>query len=189
LAYDDSPLPIQEDQTISQPYMVAFMIEAARLQGGERVLEIGTGSGYAAAILAEIVGQVFSMERLPSLADSARNTLAKIGYANIQIHCGDGTCGLPDQQPFDAILVAAGGPRVPESLKRQLCLGGRLIIPVGDNRNHQKLLRVTRHSESSYATEEIASVRFVPLIGGEGWGSGVEEMDVGTPGSQDEKRE
>ncbi len=181
MAYDDSPLPIGQGQTISQPYMVAFMIQAAGLRGGERVLEIGTGSGYAAAVLSKIAGQVISIERIASLANAARDTLAQLEYRNIRVLCGDGTRGLLEEAPFDAILVAAGGPEVPESLQTQLAIGGKLIIPVGSDQNRQKLLRVTRLANQDYSTEPIASVRFVPLIGEQGWAADPPESELDDP--------
>src|SRR5690606_4176342 len=128
---DDRPLPIGEGQTISQPYIVAAMIEAAGIQPGDRVLEVGAGSGYAAAVLARMAGEVFAIERHEALADAARTRLAKAGYRNVTIIAADGSGGLPDRAPFSAILVAARGPRIPEALKRQLAIGGRLVIPVG----------------------------------------------------------
>lgn len=168
-AYEDTPLPIEAGQTISQPYIVAFMTEGLALEGGEKVLEIGTGSGYAAAVLGEIAGEVFTIERLEELAAHAASVLAELGYGNVEVIHADGTLGLPAQAPFDAIVVAAGGPEVPESLKKQLKIGGRLVIPVGEYRDVQELVRVTRLSESEYRQEDLADVRFVPLVGEEGW--------------------
>jgi protein-L-isoaspartate(D-aspartate) O-methyltransferase len=168
-AYEDTPLPIAEGQTISQPYIVALMIEALVLEGGEKVLEIGTGSGYAAAVLSRIAGNVYTVERIGQLAEKAAAALADLGYRNVHVLHGDGTRGWPDHAPFDAIVVAAGGPEVPESLKTQLKIGGRLVIPVGIDRRVQELLRVIRVSEYEYKTEDIADVRFVPLVGEEGW--------------------
>ena len=168
-AYEDSPLPIAANQTISQPYIVAFMIEALALEGGEKVLEIGAGSGYAAAILAEIAGEVYTVERIEQLAEKASETLHHLGYHNVHVIHGDGTRGWPEKAPFDAIIVAAGGPAVPEPLKQQLKVGGRMVIPVGATFHSQELVRITRVSESTYTTEDIADVRFVPLIGEEGW--------------------
>src|SRR5690606_4075082 len=156
-------------QTISQPYIVAFMIDALQLRGGEKVLEIGTGSGYAAAVLAEIAGEVYTIERHARLADRARERLRRDGSTNVHGRTGDGTRGWPEAAPFDAIVVAAGGPAVPESLRRQLAVGGRLVIPVGDVPGMQKLLRVVREADDRFTTEELAAVRFVPLIGAEGW--------------------
>jgi protein-L-isoaspartate(D-aspartate) O-methyltransferase len=167
-AYDDTPLPIGEGQTISQPYVVALMIDAMRLRGGERVLEIGTGSGYAAAVLAEIAGEVYTIERHETLAATARERLARDGHHNVQVRQGDGTLGWPEHAPFDAIVVAAGGPAVPESLRRQLAIGGRLVIPVGGDAA-QQLLRVTRKAPDAFVEERLGSVRFVPLVGREGW--------------------
>jgi len=169
LAYDDTPLPIAANQTISQPYIVAYMIESLGLKGGERVLEIGAGSGYAAAILAEIAGEVFTVDRIAELAEKATATLRSINCHNVRVLHGDGTQGWPEHAPYDAIIVAAGGPRIPESLKSQLKIGGRMVIPVGLANASQELLRITRISETNYQIEEIADVRFVPLIGKEGW--------------------
>jgi protein-L-isoaspartate(D-aspartate) O-methyltransferase len=168
-AYTDSPLPIEEGQTISQPYIVAFMTEALALQGGERVLEIGTGSGYAAAVLAEIAADVYTVERIGQLAEKAASTLADLGYDNVHVLHSDGTKGWPEHAPYDGIIVAAGGPAIPESLKAQLKIGGRLVIPVGRDPKIQELVRVTRISEHEYRREDLADVRFVPLIGDEGW--------------------
>ena len=146
-AYEDSPLPIAGEQTISQPYIVAFMAEALMLKGGEKVLEIGAGSGYAAAVLSEIAAEVYTVERLGQLADQAAATLADLGYDNVHVLHGDGTKGWPEHAPYDAIVVAAGGPQVPESLKEQLKIGGRLVIPVGADQRAQELVRVTRVSK------------------------------------------
>jgi protein-L-isoaspartate(D-aspartate) O-methyltransferase len=168
-AYEDSPLPIEEGQTISQPYIVAFMTEALAFEGGEKVLEIGTGSGYAAAVLAEIADQVYTVERIGQLAEKAASALADLGYDNVHVLHGDGTRGWPDHAPYDGIIVAAGGPKVPETLKEQLKIGGRLVIPVGRDPKIQELVRVTRISETEYRSEDLADVRFVPLIGEEGW--------------------
>ena len=168
-AYEDSPLPIAGEQTISQPHIVAFMAEALMLKGGEKVLEIGAGSGYAAAVLSQIAADVYTVERLGQLADKAAATLADLGYDNVHVLHGDGTKGWPEHAPYDAIVVAAGGPQVPESLKEQLKIGGRLVIPVGEDQRAQELVRVTRLSRDTYRSEDIADVRFVPLIGEEGW--------------------
>jgi len=168
-AYDDAPLPIEAEQTISQPYIVALMTEALALKGGEKVLEIGTGSGYAAAVLAEIAGEVYTVERIEQLAHTAAVRLADLGYKSIQVRHGDGTLGWPEHAPYDAIIVAAGGPQIPDTLKRQLKVGGRLVIPVGADQRAQELVRVTRSSDGKFKTEDIADVRFVPLVGQEGW--------------------
>ena len=168
-AYEDSPLPIEEGQTISQPYIVAFMTEALALRGGEKVLEIGAGSGYAAAVLSEIAADVYTVERHGPLAEKAAATLADLGYHNVHVLHGDGTRGWLAHAPYDAIIVAAGGPTIPESLKEQLKIGGRLVIPVGSDQHVQELVRVTRISKSEYRSEDLADVRFVPLLGEEGW--------------------
>ncbi|MDX3911637.1 MAG: protein-L-isoaspartate(D-aspartate) O-methyltransferase [Sphingobium sp.] len=167
-AYEDSALPIEEEQTISQPYIVAAMAEAAEIQQNDRVLEVGAGSGYAAAVLGQIAGEVFAIERHAALGELARERVAALGYDNVDIRIGDGTRGLAEEAPFDAILVAAGGPDVPDALKQQLALGGRLVIPVGDA-DEQKLCKVTRVSESRFEEEDLGAVRFVPLIGEQGW--------------------
>jgi protein-L-isoaspartate(D-aspartate) O-methyltransferase len=168
-AYDDAPLPIEEGQTISQPYIVAFMTEALALRGGEKVLEIGAGSGYAAAVLSKIAADVYTVERHGPLAEKAAATLADLGYENVHVLHGDGTRGWPAHAPYDAIVVAAGGPTIPESLKDQLKIGGRLVIPVGADPRVQELVRVTRIAQSEYRREDLADVRFVPLLGEEGW--------------------
>lgn len=168
-AYEDAPLPIAGEQTISQPYIVAFMVEALLLKGGEKILEIGAGSGYAAAVLSEIAADVHTVERLGPLAEKAATLLAELGYANVHVLHGDGTKGWPEHAPYDAIVVAAGGPQVPETLKQQLKIGGRLVIPIGGDLRSQELVRVTRISADGYRSEDIADVRFVPLIGEEGW--------------------
>jgi protein-L-isoaspartate(D-aspartate) O-methyltransferase len=168
-AYEDSPLPIAEGQTISQPYIVAYMIEALALAGGEKVLEIGTGSGYAAAVLAEIAAEVYTVERIGQLAEKAAAALAEQGYDNVHVLHGDGTRGWSEHAPYDAIVVAAGGPKIPDSLRTQLKIGGRLVIPVGSSARSQELVRVTRVGEDDYRREDLADVRFVPLLGQEGW--------------------
>jgi protein-L-isoaspartate(D-aspartate) O-methyltransferase len=170
LAYQDRPLPIGDGQTISQPYIVALMIEAAALQAGDRVLEVGAGSGYAAAVMSRIACRVDAIERHPSLVAAARRRLRQLGYANVRLHVGDGTRGWPDAAPFDAIVVAAASPEVPQALKEQLAIGGRLVIPVGDQTAYQRLLKVVRRSEARYDEESLGDVRFVPLIGAQGWG-------------------
>jgi protein-L-isoaspartate(D-aspartate) O-methyltransferase len=168
-AYDDGPLPIGEGQTISQPYVVALMTEALALTRTDRVLEIGTGSGYAAAILAEIAAEVYTVERLPPLAERARQLLADLGYANVHVLAGDGTLGWPEHAPYHAIVVTAGGPRVPQALLDQLAIGGRLVIPVGPVPFDQSLVRIVRASTGDYRREELEAVAFVPLIGEQGW--------------------
>src|SRR3954451_16147477 len=168
-AYEDGPLPIGEGQTISQPYIVALMIEAAEVRPGDRVLEVGAGSGYAAAVMSRIAGRVYAIERLPSLGGAARRRFKRLGYDNIELRVGDGTKGWPEAAPFDAILVAAGGPDVPPALKEQLAIGGRLVIPVGEDRHDQTLLKITRTSETAFEVEDMGTVRFVPLIGEQGW--------------------
>jgi protein-L-isoaspartate(D-aspartate) O-methyltransferase len=168
-AYEDMPLPIGSGQTISQPYVVAYMTECLGLAGGEKVLEIGTGSGYAAAVLAEIAGEVYTIERIPGLAEAAAASLGALGYDNVHVRCGDGTRGWPEEAPFDGIVVTAGGPEVPEGGERQLTVGGRLVIPVGASKGYQRLVCVTRVSETGFETEDLIGVRFVPLVGDEGW--------------------
>jgi len=169
LAYEDHPLPIAGGQTISQPYIVAYMTEALELATTDRVLEIGTGSGYAAAVLSRIVTTVHTVERLGELAGSARRRLDSLGYTNIIVHEGDGTLGWPEHAPYDAIVVTAGAPQVPQPLLDQLAIGGRLVIPVGSHADLQMLLRVRRSGEHDYRSEELCGVRFVPLIGAAGW--------------------
>ena len=170
-AYDDAPLPIGDGQTISQPYIVAYMTEALALDGGEKVLEIGTGSGYAAAVLAEIAADVYTMECIDGLATMARKVLGDLSYQNVHVRQGDGTLGWPEHAPFDGIVVTAGGPDVPDTLKGQLKIGGRLVIPIGKSTWYQELVRVTRITEAEFDTEDLVPVRFVPLIGEEGWDS------------------
>jgi len=166
-AYADRALPIGSGQTISQPYMVAVMTEALRLTGGERVLEVGTGSGYQAAILAELAREVITIERRPELAETARRRLAALGYTNVEVLIGDGTLGSPERAPFDGILVAAAAPRVPQPLKLQLADGGRLVVPVGPS-DQQALHIVTRAGEGFTEALGVGCI-FVPLIGAEGW--------------------
>lgn len=167
-AYDDAPLPIGEGQTISQPYVVALMIEAAALRRTDRVLEIGTGSGYAAAVMAEIAGEVFTIERLAELAEAARQRLIELGYANVDVRTGDGTLGLPEAAPFDVIVSAAAGPEVPAAWKEQLAPGGRIVMPVGSHES-QKLVRLTRREDGGFDRRSLGDVRFVPLLGAQGW--------------------
>jgi protein-L-isoaspartate(D-aspartate) O-methyltransferase len=166
-AYSDHPLPIGEKQTISQPYMVALMTEALLLTGKEKVLEIGSGSGYQTAILAELSEKVFSIERIRSLAIRARKLVYELGYFNVEIKIFDGTLGWMEESPFDAIMVTAGSPDIPQSMIDQLAMGGRLVIPVGDAHT-QDLLRVTK-IEGGIKKEDLGGCRFVKLIGKYGW--------------------
>ena len=168
-AYDDRPLPIAEGQTFSQPYVIAYMIEALALQGGERVLVVGVGSGYATAVLAEIAGEVYAMEHIGQLAEIAASHLMDAGYENAHIMHADGTRGWLDEAPFEAILVADAVPSIPESLKSQLSTGGRMIVPVGSNMRAQELVRLTRQEKGQFLREDVADMRFVPPIGEHGW--------------------
>ena len=168
-AYEDGPLPIGEGQTISQPYIVALMIEAAELRPSDQVLEVGAGSGYAAAVMGQIADRVYAIERYPSLGKAARRRFSRLGYDNIQLRIDDGTLGWPEAAPFDAILVAAGGPDVPTALKQQLKVGGRLVIPVGSEARGQRLLKISRRSEAEFEQEDLGDVMFVPLVGQQGW--------------------
>ncbi|HYJ84192.1 MAG TPA: protein-L-isoaspartate(D-aspartate) O-methyltransferase, partial [Allosphingosinicella sp.] len=168
-AYEDGPLPIEAGQTISQPYIVALMIEAAGIAPGDRVLEIGAGSGYAAAVIGRIAAEVIAIERHSELARLARARMERLGYRNVRIVEGDGTAGLPGEAPFEAILCAASGSHVPEALRRQLSIGGILVMPVGEPESVQTLVRVTRRGEEDFEQEELGPVRFVPLIGAHGW--------------------
>jgi protein-L-isoaspartate(D-aspartate) O-methyltransferase len=168
-AYDDSPLPIEEGQTISQPYIVALMVEAAAIRPNDTVLEIGAGSGYAAAVLGAVAGRVFAIERHPSLAERARERLARLSYRNVEVRAGDGSGGWPEAAPFDAILAAAGSPQVPDVLLQQLAIGGRLVMPVGERASNQRLVKVVRTGEHAFAREDLGGVRFVPLVGRHGW--------------------
>lgn len=170
-AYNDNPLPIGERQTISQPYIVALMTEALALQEMDKVLEIGTGSGYQTAVLAQLADRVCSIERISSLAGAARRMLDYLNAYNVAIRVGDGTFGWKEESPFDAILVTAGAPKIPSLLIEQLKAGGRLVIPVGD-RYTQTLIRATRLSEKTLdiKKEDLGGCRFVDLIGEHGWG-------------------
>jgi protein-L-isoaspartate(D-aspartate) O-methyltransferase len=166
-AYSDHPLPIGEKQTISQPFMVALMTEALKLEGREKVLEIGTGSGYQTAILAQLAAKVFSIERIRSLAIRARKLIYELGYLNVEIKFSDGTSGWTEESPFDAIIVTAGAPEVPQPLGDQLATGGRLVVPVGDPYS-QDLLRINKTGEG-IKKEDLGGCRFVKLIGRYGW--------------------
>ena len=168
-AYTDHPLPIGVDQTISQPYIVALMTHCLRLQGHERILEIGTGSGYQTAILAELGLEVYSVERLPELLLPAKTRLLSLGYSNITLTSGDGSLGWPERAPFDAVLVSAAAPEIPRSLLAQVGTGGRMVLPVGPP-NAQMLIEVERRPEAVHR-REVASCVFVPLIGEQGWRS------------------
>jgi protein-L-isoaspartate(D-aspartate) O-methyltransferase len=166
-AYDDSALPIGEKQTLSQPYMSARMTEALKLTGSEKVLEVGTGSAYQTALLAEICFNVFSVEKIRALSRKARLLLDQLGYQNIALHVGDGTIGWSEHAPYDAIIVTAGAPKAPKPLLDQLSLGGRMVIPVGDEQG-QTLIRVTR-TRSSFKEEQLGECKFVKLLGKYGW--------------------
>jgi protein-L-isoaspartate(D-aspartate) O-methyltransferase len=169
LAYGDHPLPIEAGQTISQPYIVGLMIDAARIEAGDTVLEVGAGSGYAAAVISRIAKQVVAIERQHDLVEVARERLHRLGYANVEIVEGDGTRGWPDEAPYDAILAAASGSHVPEALIAQLSPGGRLVMPVGGPHDVQELVKVTKQDDGILRHESLGAVRFVPLIGEEGW--------------------
>jgi protein-L-isoaspartate(D-aspartate) O-methyltransferase len=168
-AYGDYPLPIEAGQTISQPYIVALMIEAAQIGPGDRVLEVGAGSGYAAAVIGRIAGQVIAIERKPELVAVARERMARLGYGNVMIVEGDGTRGWPDEAPYEAILAAASGSHVPQPLIDQLAPGGRLVMPVGGRAWVQQLVKLTKLADGRTESENLGEVRFVPLIGEEGW--------------------
>lgn len=168
-AYQDRALPIESKQTISQPFIVALMAEAAELSSGDRVLEVGTGSGYGAAVLSRIADQVFTIERIGGLIKQARARYKDLDYENIRVRHGNGTLGWPEESPFDAIIVTAGGPEIPESLKEQLAVGGRLVIPVGRSPYAQELVRIRRTEEEVFHKENLGPVRFVPLVGDQGW--------------------
>ncbi|MFQ5925519.1 MAG: protein-L-isoaspartate(D-aspartate) O-methyltransferase [Dehalococcoidia bacterium] len=167
LAYEDRPLPIGEGQTISQPFIVALMTQAMELVGTENVLELGTGSGYQAAILAEMARQVITVERIPSLANMARRNLKKLGYINVQVHLAERTLGWRAEAPYDAIMVTAAAPSIPRELLGQLSVGGRLVIPVG-SRWEQDLLQVIKQKEG-FTVKTLTPCRFVPLVGEEAW--------------------
>jgi protein-L-isoaspartate(D-aspartate) O-methyltransferase len=169
-AYDDSPLPIGDGQTISQPYMVAWMTELLEVEENDRVLEIGTGSGYQAAILCELAREVFSIEKYSSLSRQAGERLRDLGYTNISIRVGDGTLGWPEEAPFDGIMVTAGAPSIPQPLLEQLAEGGRLVIPVGSS--GMQMLHLVRRRGNEYQTSEEGTCVFVPLVGKFGWKHG-----------------
>lgn len=163
-AYDDGPLPIGEGQTISQPFIVAMMADLLELETDDRILEIGAGSGYAAAIMSRLVKQVYGVERSAKLAREAQQRLARLGYDNVEIVHGDGTRGWPQRAPFDGIVAAAAADRVPEKLQQQLVVGGRLVLPVGPPLGAQYLVRLTRRFEDRFDEEQLDPVRFVPLV-------------------------
>ena len=167
-AYDDAPLEIGHGQTISQPYVVALMAELLHLTAGERLLEIGTGSGYAAAIFVRLVREVHTVVGIPAFARAAADRLARLGVERVHVHEGDGSLGWPPAAPYDAIAVAAAAPRPPQPLLDQLARGGRLLLPVG-NAHHQRLVRVTRRGQDAFEHDDLGPVRFVPLLGAEGW--------------------
>lgn len=168
-AYDDHPLPIQAGQTISQPYIVALMIEAAEIRPGDKVLEVGAGSGYAAALMSRIAREVIGIERQHDLVEVAQDRLQRLGYDNVRIVEGDGTRGGPDEAPFDAILAAASGSHVPKPLVGQLAPGGRLVMPIGEPGWVQELVKLTKRPDGTTEQKNLGGVRFVPLIGEEGW--------------------
>jgi protein-L-isoaspartate(D-aspartate) O-methyltransferase len=171
-AYDDHPLPIEAGQTISQPYIVALMIEAAGIKPGDKVLEVGAGSGYAAAVMSRIAAKVVGIERQHDLIKVARERLERLGYDNVRIVEGDGTRGCPEEAPFDAILAAASGSHVPKPLVDQLAPGGRLVMPIGSPDWVQELVKVTKRPDGTTEQQNLGGVRFVPLIGEEGWRDG-----------------
>jgi len=170
-AHDDSALSIGEGQTISQPYVVALMIEALALRPGDRVLDVGSGSGYAAAVIGLLATEVLGIERVPTLAERSARLLAELGFDRVRIIQGDGSGGAPEGGPWDAIAVAAGSPRVPAPLVEQLAVGGRMVLPVGETASEQVLVRLTRLGPDDVHRENLGRVRFVPLVGREGWAS------------------
>ena len=168
LAYEDGALPIAEGQSISQPYIVAAMLEAAGLEADSKVLEIGAGSGYVTALLGRVADKVFAVERHGALTEAARERLRALGYDNVELRTADGSAGWPEAAPFDAIIVSAGGPQVPESLKQQLAIGGRLVMPVGLE-DEQRLVRILRRGLDDFTLRDLGAVRFVKLVGAAGW--------------------
>ena len=168
-AYSDAPLPIGRGQTISQPYIVALMTELLDLDKGDKVLEIGTGSGYHAAVLSRVAGEVYTIEILDDLARQAKSTLEQLGYGNVHVRNGDGYKGWPEAAPFDAIVVDASGPEIPPALCNQLAPGGRLVMPVGRSTWSQHLVKLTRTGDGIFREEDLGAVSFVPLIGAQGW--------------------
>lgn len=168
-AYQDSPLPIEGGQTISQPYIVALTIDAAGIKPGDKILEVGAGSGYAAAVIGQIAGEVIAIERLHQLVEPARERMERLGYGNVRIVEGDGTLGWPGEAPYDAIVAAASGSHVPQSWIAQLRRGGRIVMPIGEVRSGQSLVKVTKAEDGTLNREELCAVRFVPLIGAEGF--------------------
>jgi protein-L-isoaspartate(D-aspartate) O-methyltransferase len=169
LAYEDGPLPIEAGQTVSQPYIVALMIDSAGLAAGDRVLEVGAGSGYAAAVMSRVAGTIVAVERHAELVELARERLARLGFDNVRLVEGDGSAGLPGEAPFEAIICSASGSHVPEALRRQLSLGGRLVMPLGEPGSVQTLVKVVRRGEADFEREDLGAVRFVPLVGAHGW--------------------
>lgn len=170
-AYEDRPQPIGAGQTISQPYTVAYMAEAAELSSNDKILEVGTGSGYGAAVLSRVGGQVHTIERLPALGQQAQATLQRLGYANVSVHIGDGTLGLPEEAPYDAIIVTAGALHLPPAYSMQLADGGRVVIPIGESLTSQRLYRF-RKAGGTLAAEDLGAFAFVPLVGKDGWQTG-----------------
>jgi protein-L-isoaspartate(D-aspartate) O-methyltransferase len=166
-SYEDTPLPIGHNQTISQPYIVAYMLQALDLHGDEKVLEIGTGSGYQAALISKLAGEVYTIERHEVLADSANKILVELGYDNVYVIHSDGSEGWPEHAPYDAIIVAAGAPVIPQPLLEQLAEGGRLVIPVGEA--GRQILQLWTRSSDGFSFDELVPVAFVPLIGKAGW--------------------
>ena len=183
-SYEDAPLPIEADQTISQPFIVAMMVEALKVKRGDKALEVGSGSGYAAAVLGAVAQEVYGIERHTVLAEMAARRIAELGMDHVHLRQGDGTLGWPEHAPFDAILVSAGGPESPpQPLLEQLAVGGRLVIPVGGTPRLQELVRITRRSQTEYERESLGPVRFVPLIGEAGWEGQEPAVIAGKPHS------